>query len=1373
MTLNPGYTYTIAKESHYHSGPTDSGSFNFGLVNNKLVEDSRLTNRILMLGVKPLDDPKQLLDYLHSKEILKDTEFSDLKSLHNQTGAIKAYGGQSGYYSQTGYPAADHQAAKHIGGPAMIGGTAYQAYPQGQASNQGYFSQNQREVHSTPNKNYPSSSFSLSGSISSYQERLSTSVITMLRACEVVSSPRFVESLEKFAKSRSTIVDEVALADFARRSGFDAGTVSLCESLSTNEALRSKERQIQELSQMFDNQRKGYISQLENTVKVNPKTTYILEKLSPELRFDGRNLFEILENVDRKIESFKNRNTQDSKRIEDLEKKLIESNLKVTQEIETANRIINEARIKEMKIQELVSCVRKAGNLTHSSQAEDYSTEIYALENLSGELKRAKQGAVQANFNSGAESEVLALRKQLNEAQRTAMENHTKLLQALEQAKNVEFLKAQVDSLQSENTSYRNSLTQSNDKLNRFISEQRDSQANLAAAQQQGSAERDTLVQNLQKTSAAYEKLKSEQAYLTVEVEDMRMMLKKTEIFHTETLAASTKAQADLTLKLEESDKKSLALTNQLNTAHQTLKELQDYKTSAAPSLQRLAEMEAYIPTLQAKENHLNMSYVQLQTREHGLSQFEQTLKAKDQEIATRSKQLEDYRLQLETASSENLKKRGELDAKLAEWDKLVREAEKKSHEADQKLREYERLRNQTDSQTNQLIIATTERDSLLNAKRAMEAEYTKVSAEREHLLLEVSNLKNERIGLINEHKIAIGSLLEEKKVYQGLEEQFKRLQDAYNSLYQNYQVVCEQANRSKVEGDSLVPRLNELTVENGKLKELIQMLETQTNKMELAYKEELHRNSLTINQYKNQILESDSVKNQRDSLLKEVANLTTELNHSKITREHHEPVKEQPHKVSKIAKESEVDSLALKEENSKLREDLESLIEEVKGFQAIFEENEKLKENVNSLQQDNELMAQALEEINDKIEKRQIIIVDQPEGEEEGVEEHVDVQNGQVRIEDQDDDRKRADQGGDEEEVDGLENIGPAELLKYTTEELNILKESYDQLKESYEQNLEQMEAIKRENDELKEDLIKIVGAQEGGLEEDGQEEGKNHDGQLGEEEMAGDGEQDERTNEEIIDENEQLIELLRELSQQIGALKEAYVEVINNLFTKNEEREAKGLNYAEFVTSAEEMQEQVKHSQHERGIENMRDFNKGLRESVEFYESEKNRMIARIQKIETWCREDEQGLGEGTEREQGEEGAEEGVEEQAQDGQLPDGGEEENQPQENDEELSVDKLVELLLITLQLIERIRETANAEDATESERLESIVDSINKFEQMGDSGEGNFELATILQKIVDNKVSQEGGEEFAQEEHGAEDQGQEEAGGEDGKVVHV
>ena len=49
-----------------------------------------------------------------------------------------------------------------------------------------------------------------------------------------------------------------------------------------------------------------------------------------------------------------------------------------------------------------------------------------------------------------------------------------------------------------------------------------------------------------------------------------------------------------------------------------------------------------------------------------------------------------------------------------------------------------------------------------------------------------------------------------------------------------------------------------------------------------------------------------------RDSLLKEVANLTTELNHSKITREHHEPVKEQPHKVSKIAKEAEVDSLAL-----------------------------------------------------------------------------------------------------------------------------------------------------------------------------------------------------------------------------------------------------------------------------------------------------------------------------------------------------------------------------------------------------------------------------------------------------------------------------
>lgn len=1360
----------LSKESNYHTGSFEQGILHVPDLNLKLLDDCRQTNKILMMalgqdiseierigGVKPLENPNDLLSYLQSKGLLNQNEISQLKNVYSSV-AGKNYAGQSGYVSQTGLPASDAQAAKFGSGPSALGGASVQGYPQGYQSGAGYYSQPHRDGFSTPSKTIGQQPYSASLNLASFQDRLSQPVAAAIRACEVIVSPRFIEGLERFAKSRSKVVDEAAFTDYARQSGFDLATVNLCESLSSAQILRSQKQQVEGLSQMLENQRKHYISLLENTVKVHPKTTYLLNKLSPELRFDGHNLDNILESIEKKLESFQVSAGQYSKRVESLEKSLIESNLKITQETETANRIINEVRSKEMKIQELVASVRKLCGIAQQPLSDDFTQEIYALENINVELKRAKQGLNQFNYGSGVEAELASLRKQLADSQKAAGEHHTHLVQAMNKYKDYDSLKLQLDNLSKDNSSLRHSLIESKDQLSKAIDEQRDSKASASIAQQQDHAEKDILAQRLQTLSTENEKLRDENSSLRTEVDSLWIAAKKSKTFFEDTCA-------DHNRKLQESENKASTALQQLAATQQGLKELQDFKASVAPSLQRLSEIEAYLPTVQAREQQLHAGYLQLQTREQGLAQTEQSLKTKDQELAAKAKQLEDYRLQLENFNSENLKRKSEIDAKASEWDKVIQEAEKKGQDAEAKIREFERLRDQSDTSTNQLVQITTERDSLLTSNKNLERDLQSVTGERDQLKTEIESLKNERTALLNEHKVAVNAILNEKQLYSDLESQFKNLQEAYNSLYQNFNTVCEQANKSKQEGDALVSRVNELNVENGKLKELITMLETQTSKMEATHQEENQLFNAAINQLRQQVSEAEAVKAQRDNLLKDVANLTTEISNAKNIIEHQEEVIAKPSHISKPNPDQETEVESLRDENNKLREDLESLIEEVKGFQSILDENEKLKENVNSLQQDNELMAQALEEINDKIEKRQIIIVDQPEDEDETADGHTEGHNGQVRIDDEDEEAHVNRQVGEEEEGVALDQLDHAQLLKYTTEELANLKDSYDQLKESYEQNLEQMEVLRRENDELREDLIKIVGAQEGGLEEEGQEERVQ---EVGEEEAMGEGEQDERTNEEIIDENEQLIELLRELSQQIGALKEAYVEVINALFTKNEEREAKGLNYAEFVTSAEEMQEQVKNSQHERGIDNMRDFNKGLRESVEFYESEKNRMIARIQKIEAWCREDEQGLVEGTERGQ-EEGVEEGVEEQGQDN-IAEEGQEEGQAQEADEELSVDKLVELLLITLQLIEKIRETANAEEASELERLEAIVDSINKFEQMGDSGEGNFELATILQKIVDNKANQEGVEEYAQEEQQVEDQGQEEMGQEEARV---
>lgn len=78
-----------------------------------------------------------------------------------------------------------------------------------------------------------------------------------------------------------------------------------------------------------------------------------------------------------------------------------------------------------------------------------------------------------------------------------------------------------------------------------------------------------------------------------------------------------------------------------------------------------------------------------------------------------------------------------------------------------------------------------------------------------------------------------------------------------------------------------------------------------------------------------------------------------------------------------------------------------------------------------------------------------------------------------------------------------------------------------------------------------------------------------------------------------------------------------------------------------------------------------------------------------------------------------------------------------EETGPEEGD--LSVEKLVELLLFTLQLIEGIRQTAVATDEPEIARLEAIVDMIDNFEMMGESEEGKFDLNSIFQRLMEQR----------------------------------
>lgn len=544
---------------------------------------------------------------------------------------------------------------------------------------------------------------------------------------------------------------------------------------------------------------------------------------------------------------------------------------------------------------------------------------------------------------------------------------------------------------------------------------------------------------------------------------------------------------------------------------------------------------------------------------------------------------------------------------------------------------------------------------------------------------------------------------------------------------------------------------------ENVKLRELVSVMEGQISKLDLSQKEESARSLATINQLKERLADFAEVKRQAEELEEENNHFREQMKVAEQIQTHNHELEEHIKRI--VSGEIQVEgSPDHNEELNRLLEENQELIEKLRVAQDILDENEQLKMKLESMQQDNEMMAQALEEINEKIESGEIkLITANNEGEEEeagdqqsdGQEERED----QVRIRARPNNIQRQSDNG---QGQGLSDLNSEDLI----EELRNIKAAYEELHAVHEEKEAENEQLKQENEELRDQLTKILEEVEGQQEEEqeghpndpaeGEEEAGERDHGEGQAEGQEEGQDEEANADQIIAENDNMIEILKELSEEIDELRGAYSDMIEELAKNNEKRNSQGLDFKEFVRSAEDMQQKVRDSQNERGMDNMIDFNNGLKESVEFYDNEKQKLIQRLQAMHKWCKEDDpDSEQEENEPQAGEE--EQPAEEPEQDRNAG------NEEQEEQDPLSTDKLVELLLITLQLIETIRETASNDTVSQDERLYSIVESINNFEQMGDSGEGNFELAAVLEKIVQNRTrgdaGQEDGEAGAEEAH--------------------
>ena len=1264
----------------------------------------------------------------------------------------------------------------------------------------------------------------VSGLLTKIEKRISPELVSGLRSAEVINSSHFLEFLERtVSNSNNTVVDEKRLFETVKQSDANhylRAVQFLGDQYSTREQMNQLQAKI-----VQQNSEISHLHQLQNrSIKITESLTYRLNKLSPTLPFNGLNLEHILEEFERSLERLEKEKKEVTRKCESLDQELLHKKIEMTKQTNEANEKLVQALSKESNARQFADQISKVLLLTEARQAEtksdevsDFSGHLKAIEEIAFKNKSLKEQVDLSSRSSSeevqelrakvtaAEEELLRLRSEVSKPR--IPEEYVR--EVGEKDKEILRMKNQINDVVAELGVVRSERDNALSKITILVNSEKELQAKVLDG-----------LNKLEKSEKESEKKNRE---ATDFIKELSIRIKSLEeentasksLSESELISAqlSSNQQAEILIEKEELIKGLQAqisdLKNEASTARDRAREQAEINEGLRRENERLSSnppetpkkdfqeviIEAGISHIKASfpERH-NTSQKTSQGRDPSVPQLESQLTEKDRTIETLNEKiltLTQALTETQTRASEShsedlsilktqLEEYRQKDAKVVQQaidmgvererledldNQLIEKArnldQKQSH-LDSSMKAFGERMSQLDSKTleiqeTQANLEIREREVKKQIERIGEVgEFERQAREQIERLQSEKNsseVQNQTLRAdltkIKEDLQSMSRVLSEEQVKSaGLEKKVEGLEVRNRELAQGSEVVGTQEREIL----DLRYQLESSSTEISAQKELVSVLEEQVEKLKAVQKEDAARAQATISHLNARLSDYDSLKSALEDFEKENAHYKEQMEIAQSIQEHNQELEARVKELIEGGADVE-DQQALREEVNRVQEENEGLMEKMGVAQEILEENESLKEKVEGMQRDNEMMAQALEEINAKIEEGLIIIVDM---------DNVGAALGKV---------KSLMRNG-EEELD-LNDVDVQELV----EELKSVKVQYEEIREEQLEKEEEYERVRGENEELKEQLRGILAQMGQGEEEEGEAEGEEERGrreqtsernrerdEAGEEEGA---EEEDINSDVILDENDQMIEVLKALSGDIVTLRGVYVEMIQELLKKNEEKGDKGLNYEEFVRSAEEMQQKVKESRDERGAENMKDFNSGLKESVDFYDSEKQKLIKRIHSIEKWCKEDDP---------EEEENAEAGEEEETGQENAEGEGEEEagvSNRSENDE-LSVDKLVELLLITLQLIEGIRETAMSEGVSEQERLESIVESINKFEQMGDSGHGNFELATILQNIVQNKSGEEaqegaayGGEEEQEENEGQEERQEENEGQEE------
>jgi chromosome segregation ATPase len=1272
-------------------------------------------------GATQIDDPTQLVHFLRDKQLFTPEEFNQLASIHRVEGLSSLTTGQhtsgSNYNNQFGSSGAN-----------LTGGSSAKT-----------------------------DSFTLE----SIQSITQPFLFEYLSGCRRLASPEVIESLQQEYQKSKQQITPAKLLEIARRKEQHHPTVRICEAflqIQDNSNTRNNGAQVQkdsydELVNELEKERRENGLRLKNSIKLTDTLLYQVRKLSglstnaavSEDTVSG--CFEIYEGRLKDLETQKRSLDLENKELKSL-KSQNEYQLTKTQDELTSRK--EELGLKEkelqrtrVKIGELVSRFVGEKNASRSTGSGDVLQELNSIELV---LSQGGAGFDQTFevVSGGDKASFKSETKDVKVKSGSPASNDEALQKAINEnrhlAERVQAYAQEIEGLKSRE-----------ERLVQDLSSKTKSENNMSIA-----------LGNLQKDWEAKEK------------DFLKQIQNKQN--------SNQREKEQLEQQKKSLDEQKLVLNNQtisLDSQRANLEQRardvesreQQIKNSNFDYSQKEKELGNTINELRAKENNSNIAVANLKQEIYNFG-------IKVQQLGDELTNEKKINKNLEENLAKEVKEVGELKA---EVERIAQEKVvliKKSQNAEDEVRNL--------------------REDLLDKEKKLLHEYhlKETRDQKNHAqAVTLQDLNDQNNRLIREDKelrAKIGSLEEKVLSLEGNNSELKTTLNFEKAQHSDYkgklEIALSKVAQLEEELDSSSLKLKDSSVHKIKaeqeekekinLNDTIRSMEEKLLNSEHFSSENTKKSNAVIQQLKEKLQDFDHLKQENEELHKQNKKFAEELEEAENLVSENQQLKEEIQNLSEYLNENQNNAPeleSLRNENQELQKELEQYVEALNVAKEIEDEKNELLEKVTNLQQDNEMMAQALEEINEKIESGEIKLMNL-EGEEEMNDEEEEQDgnsNNQVRIQERD--QKKTGQAvrgiqrpSNESDSEALNDMNQSDLLKVTKTELRNLKNSYEELSERFEQLAQEYDVVSSERDELKDRLIAILNEHEEGLEEgqrEGAEEGQQEDGQmedgeeqgvnLGDEEMEEDG----RNVDQIIDENEQLVDILRQLAEEINELRSMYMDTISDLFTKNQERDAKGISYNDFVVSAQEMQNIVKESKDDRGTENMRDFNRGLRESVEYYESEKQKLGKRIETLQGWCKDDEMGLAPMTDRG----GEEEGTEEQAGEGQEGDfqgeqgyeeeGGENQEefqgqpeQGEETDEELSTDKLVELLLITLQLIENIRETAADTSAAEVERLESIVGSINKFEMMGDSGEGNFELATILQKMVDNKVENEQGD---------------------------